>query len=326
MSEQKIYILHENTEWILPLRDSLEDMNLPYEEWFLDKGTVDLMQAPPEGVFYNRMSASSHTRDHRYAVELTGPVLAWLQRHDRRVVNNRKALQMEVRKFEQYLSLQAHDILTPRTICAVGRGEVMEAARRMNGDQFILKPNRGGSGAGVQLFENMSALESFLDTSDTAFSLDGVYLVQEYISPADGHIVRTEFIGGEFYYAVQVDASGGFELCPADNCGPDDTFCPTSKQPSDSQNKFSIVPDYNNPDIPKYEEFLAANGMEIAAMEYVKDAEGNRYVYDVNTNTNYNRAAEKRAGDQRQGMRAIARFLDKELQKQINSTAVSQNA
>lgn len=325
MSKHKIYILHENTEWVLPLREAMEDMDLPYEEWFLDEGIVDLLETPPEGVFYNRMSASSHTRDHRFAVELTGPVLAWLQRHGRRVVNNRKALQLEVRKFEQYLALQAHDIPTPRTIAAVGRKEVIEAARRMNEEPFILKPNRGGSGAGVQLFENISALEHFLDSADPAFSLDGVYLVQEYISPADGHIVRTEFIGGEFYYAVQVDASDGFELCPADNCGPDDSFCPTSEQTSDSRNKFSIVPDYKNPDIPKYEEFLAANGMEIAAIEYVKDANGNRYVYDVNTNTNYNRAAEQRAGDQRQGMRAIARFLAKELQKKKSQLLISPN-
>lgn len=325
MSEHKIYVLHENTEWVLPLREALEDMDLPYEEWFLDQGTVDLQQAPPEGVFYNRMSASSHTRGNRYAVELTGPVLAWLQQHGRRVVNNRKALQLEVRKFEQYLALQSHDIPTPRTIAAVGRGETIEAARRMNGEPFILKPNRGGSGAGVQLFENISALENFLDGAGTTFSLDGVYLVQEYIPPANGHIVRTEFIGGEFYYAVRVDASGGFELCPADNCAPEDAFCPTSEQPGDSQNKFSIVQDYSNPDIPKYEEFLTANGMEIAAVEYVKDAKDNRYVYDVNTNTNYNRAAEKRGGDQKQGMRAIARFLGRELQKQIKSTAVLSN-
>jgi hypothetical protein len=31
------------------------------------------------------MSASSHTRDHRYAAELTAAVLAWLERHGRQV-------------------------------------------------------------------------------------------------------------------------------------------------------------------------------------------------------------------------------------------------
>lgn len=326
MSQHKIYILHENTEWVLPLRQALEKEGLSYEEWFLDRGTVDLQQEPPEGVFYNRMSASSHTRGHRYGVELTGPVLAWLDRHGRRVINDRRALQLEVRKIEQYLALQAHGIRTPQTIAAVGREQVLKAARSMNDVPFILKPNRGGSGAGVQLFETVSDLEDYLDTADPAFSLDGVFLVQEYIPPSDGHIVRTEFIGGEFYYAVKVDTSGGFELCPADNCGPGDAYCPTSENTGEQQQKFSLIPEYTNPDIPAYKRFLAANGMEIAAIEYVTDEKGNRYVYDVNTNTNYNRDAERNAGDRKQGMLAIARFLGNELKKQIDSHTVLRNA
>ena len=42
-------------------------IGLPFEEWFLSEGVLDLAGAPPQGVFYNRMSASSHTRGHRYA-------------------------------------------------------------------------------------------------------------------------------------------------------------------------------------------------------------------------------------------------------------------
>jgi glutathione synthase/RimK-type ligase-like ATP-grasp enzyme len=324
MPQPKIYILHENKEWIQPLLQALEEMELPHEEWFLDQGMVDLQQLPPEGIFYNRMSASSHTRGHRYAVEFTAPVLAWLEQHGRRVINGRRALQLEVRKFEQYLALQSHDIPTPHTIAAVGREEVLEAARSMNKEPFILKPNRGGKGAGVQLFENITALEDFLDTANTEFSLDGVSLVQEYIPPVDGSIVRTEFIGGEFYYAVRVDASDGFQLCPADNCSPGDEFCPTSVKPSEGPEKFSLIKDYDNPDIPKYERFLADNGIDIAGIEYVKDESGNRYVYDVNTNTNYNREAERRAGDQQKGMWEIARFLGAELNKQENAGSVLQ--
>ena len=73
----KIYVIHENDDWTRHLVNRLEELNLPYETWHLDKGTVNLLEAPPEGVFYNRMSASSHTRDHRYAPELTGAVLDW---------------------------------------------------------------------------------------------------------------------------------------------------------------------------------------------------------------------------------------------------------
>ena len=60
---------------------------LPYELWFLDEGHLDLARPPPQGIFYNRMSASSHTRDHRYGPEYTACLLAWLALHERRVVN-----------------------------------------------------------------------------------------------------------------------------------------------------------------------------------------------------------------------------------------------
>ena len=82
---QKIYVIHENDEWTDPLKAELSARSLPHEDWFLDEGKLDLSQPPPEGVFYNRMSASSHTRDHRFAPEYTGAVLAWLERHGRRM-------------------------------------------------------------------------------------------------------------------------------------------------------------------------------------------------------------------------------------------------
>ena len=48
---------------------------------------------------------------------------------------------------------------------------------------------------------------------------------------------------------------------------------------------------------------------------YSEDADGNRFVYDVNTNTNYNSGAETEFGGHRQGMFEIARFLGEELEK-----------
>ena len=66
----KIYVIHENSAWVEPLQAAFRELELPYEEWFLDEGKLDLSAPPPEGVFYNRMSASSHTRDHRFAPEV----------------------------------------------------------------------------------------------------------------------------------------------------------------------------------------------------------------------------------------------------------------
>ena len=53
---------------------------------------------------------------------------------------------------------------------------------------------------------------------------------------------------------------------------------------------------FSHPLIPRMEAFLAANGIGVGAIEFVTDAAGETFAYDVNTNTNYNPEAERRAG------------------------------
>ena len=298
----KIYVLHENAEWLPPLRKAFAAQGLPYDEWFLDQGMIDLAATPPEGVFYNRMSASSFTRDHRHAPELTAGVLGWLQAHGRRVVNDGRALELEVSKVRQYAALSAHGIRTPRSIAAVGDGAVIDAAHKFGAGPVILKPNRGGKGHGVQLFDTAEALIDHVRTDAYEPPVDGVALVQEYIQAPAPFITRAEFVGGRFLYAVRVDTSLGFELCPADACAVDG---------GPPVPKFTIV-DTIDPDLQgRYERFLAANGIEVAGIEFVVDRDDNIFTYDINTNTNYNPDAEARAG--RSGMGALARFLGDEL-------------
>ncbi|RMD63419.1 MAG: alpha-L-glutamate ligase, partial [Alphaproteobacteria bacterium] len=159
----RIYVLHENDAWVVPLRTAFEARDLPYEEWFLDRGIVAFDRAPPAGVFYNRMSASSHTRGHRYGPELAHGVLTWLEAHERRVVNGTRALYLEVSKLAQYAALNRAGITTPRTVAAVGRDAVLAAARDFGPGPWILKPNRGGKGLGVQLFHSLDAMAAYLD-------------------------------------------------------------------------------------------------------------------------------------------------------------------
>lgn len=314
--EKKIYIIHENSSWIAPLRDALDTLNYPYEEWFVNDGTFNLQVPPPDGVFYNRMSASSHTRDHRYAVELAEPILAWLEAYGRKVVNDRRALQLETRKIEQYIALGRYGIKTPHTIAAVGKEHLLEAAREFGTGPFIVKPNRGGKGTGVTLYQSVEELETALESFDEWTSLDGINLVQQYVQSPEQAIHRLEFIGGKFYYAVRVDASNGFELCPAVECTEVDnaSVCPADANES-GDNKFEILEEYSNPDLLNYERFLAASGIQVAAIEYITDAQGQRFVYDVNINTNYNVVAEAHSGLKWQGMHRIAEHLGHELEK-----------
>lgn len=305
---EKIHIIHENSEWTAPLVKHLEALGLPYEDWFIEHGTLDLTEVPPEGVFYNRMSASSHTRNHRYSAEYTAAILSWLEAHGRRVINTSRALQLEVSKVAQYTSLEAHGIRTPKTIAAVGKDAILEAAHKFDGP-FITKHNRGGKGLGVQLFQSITALESYVNGPDFEIPVDGITLIQEYIQASEPYITRCEFIGGRFIYAVQVDTSKGFQLCPADACQIGDAFCPVGE--SEEKPKFRIIPGFGSPILDKYAKFLETNRIHIAGIEFITDTKGQIYTYDVNTNTNYNSDAEEAAGVF--GMRTIAKYLGEQL-------------
>src|SRR6516164_10974693 len=194
-----IQVIHENAVWLDPLAAALDRQALPWRDWFLDRGVFDVSQPPPEGIFYNRMSASSHTRDHRYAAELTASVLTWLERYGRRVVNGSRALDLEISKVRQYAALEAAGIRTPDTVLVAGKELLVAAARKhFAAGAFILKPNRGGKGLGVRLFYTVDALDSYLDGLDYEPPVDGLHLLQEYVRALVPLITRAEFIGGRF--------------------------------------------------------------------------------------------------------------------------------
>jgi hypothetical protein len=306
----RIHVLHENPAWLPPLAEAFDRNGVPWTEWFLHEGTFDLAAPPPPGVFYNRMSASSHTRDHRYSAELTAAVLAWLTRWGRRVVNGPGALDLEISKVRQYAALEQHGVATPRTVLVAGRGTIAAAAERyFPGQPVIVKPNRGGKGLGVQLFASSDGLAAFVESDAWQAPVDGLTLLQEYVRAPRSVITRAEFVGGRFLYAVEVDTSGGFELCPADVCAIGDASCPVGEAPRD---KFTIVEGIPDALRMRLERFLAGTGIEVAGIEFISDAGGRTLVYDVNTNTNYNPDAERRAGlagTDRSGPGAIAAFL-----------------
>ena len=146
MSEAKVYVIHENLEWTQHLVKWLEELEVPYELWDLSSGILDLQSPPPQGIFYNRMSASSHTRGHRYAPEFTEQVITWLEAHGRKVVNGTGAINLEISKVKQYLKLNESGIETPATVAVLGQENIIEAARKLNIYPLITKHNRAGKG------------------------------------------------------------------------------------------------------------------------------------------------------------------------------------
>ena len=293
-----IHVIHENADWTAPLFDALAARGLPFVDWNMSYGDLVLADVPPQGVFYNRMSASSHTRGNRYAPEMTAGVLAWLESHGRRVVNGRSALNLEISKLVQYPALRRAGLDVPQTVAATDAGSIIEAFSHFDGKPVITKHNRAGKGLGVRLFRSRQGLAEYVNSADFDPSVDGITLVQRYITSPDQTITRVEFIGRELVYAVRVDTSNGFELCPADVCALEASTCMADAEPRFA---FEVIDGFADSSlgrqlVPRMQAVMADEGLDVAAFEFILDADGHSYVYDINTNTNYNSDAESRAG------------------------------
>ena len=212
-----IVVIHENKEWMTPFAAAFKEQNLDYDFWYLPEMSLDLTATPPQAVYWNRMSASSHTRGHRYEPELTAGVLAWLKRHGRAVVNGPKALDLEISKIRQYQELETYGIRVPKTFCSLRKNDLLNASNII-GFPLITKHNRAGKGLGVRKFDDYSALENYLNSDLFENSPDGITLLQQYIQSPSQSITRMEFVNSKFLYSVEVDTSEGFELCPAEAC------------------------------------------------------------------------------------------------------------
>ncbi|CAF3042455.1 unnamed protein product [Rotaria sp. Silwood2] len=205
-----VYIIHENDVWLPPFRKAFERLQLPFIEWNLS-GThsYSLNKIPDDdAIYFNRISPSSHTRNHRFSCEITGQVLDYLSLHSCRVINDQRALSLELSKVKQYVELTKSHISVPRTAFVASatsinqqestiKGNFIEILKRTARENFfnestqtwtpfISKHNRAGKGLGVHLFTDDEQLEkqfeNLIDNNiEEEISIDGIYLLQEYI-------------------------------------------------------------------------------------------------------------------------------------------------
>ena len=293
-------MLHENPDWFAPLGAALDAAGVPHEQWLLGDGVVDLDDEPPPGVFWSRMSASSHTRQHPHAKDHARALLGWLETHGRRVVNGRRALELEVSKAAQLTALRAAGFDVPRTLAVAATAALPAAARKLPAP-FISKHNQGGKGLGVRLFSSHDEFDAYLASPQYQPPVDGITLLEEYLRAAEPFITRVEIVGGAFAYAITADtARGGFELCPADACAVD-------QAPGQGPELFALREGFDHPIIGRYLDFARAQGIEIAGFEFIETADGRLVTYDINTTTNYNATIE--AAAPRPALPQVAAFL-----------------
>ncbi|OIH94350.1 RimK family alpha-L-glutamate ligase [Curtobacterium sp. MCBA15_001] len=315
MSTPRVYVIHENPEWFPPLAAAFEAEGVPVQEILLTDGQLDLTSEPEPGVYWSRMSASSHTRGHEHSKEYTRALLGHLERAGRQVVGGSHVLELEVSKVAQHGLLQRAGFDVPRTTAVFGKSTLKDAAHTFTGGRdvpFITKHNQGGKGLGVRRFDSLAEFDAYVDSPEFEEPVDGITLLQEYLTAREPFITRVEFVGGEFVYAVRVDTSAGsFELCPADACEVPQVIAgavcdvPGANEPSPFEVRTEVTA--THPLVQQLRTFLADQRITIAGVEFMETTDGRTVVYDINTNTNYNPAVEETAPAS--GPRSIARYL-----------------
>lgn len=272
-------MLFENGDWMFDLASHFDRSRLELRSVDVSRSDFDLDALPTADVWFNRVSPSAHTRGHGSSVAFVANLLAALEQSGARVVNGSKSFGLETSKIAQHLLLRRLGVATPRTR-AFNSPESLRAAAFELEYPRILKPNLGGSGAGVVRVE--SALDLLSRVELLPFGPDGVLLAQEVL-PIDP-IVRVEFIGEELVYAMKVRATNTFNLCPAELC---------LRKPVDEEVEphveFEPYRDIAPEVIDETRRVVRAAGLEVGGVEFVELPNGTRSYFDVNATSVHRR-------------------------------------
>ncbi|MGH9409303.1 MAG: ATP-grasp domain-containing protein, partial [Vicinamibacterales bacterium] len=217
--------------------------------------------------------------------------LAHLDRLGVRVVNGYDAWKTEISKAYQLTLLERLKLPYPRARVIHDASQAAAAARGLR-FPVILKPNIGGSGAGIVKFESQASLERSAASGALSLGIDNTALVQECLAPDAGRIVRVEVLNGRYLYAIRIYTNGeSFNLCPADVCqGVDGVELARPACPVDAPKNNLRVEAYEPPAdvIEAVERIMGAAGIELGGVEYMVDPrDGRPYFYDVNALSNF---------------------------------------
>lgn len=303
-----VAVLYEHPDWFRPLFDALDERGTPHRRLDARRLVYDPADEGLPGwdagdlrpaLLFNRMSPSAHLRGLPGAVAWTRALIAAWEDRGVRVVNGSRAFAMETSKARQIAHFDALGLPHPRTRVVHDPASIPAAAGAI-GYPLVVKPNLGGSGAGIRRFGDEEELRSALEGDEVELGPDGTALVQEWIPPRDGRITRFEVLDGRLLYAIHVTApSDCFDLCPADLVEDDEA----GRGVEAAEPPRAIV--------RRAERAVAAAGIAVGGIEaVVDDRDGTVRFYDLNALSNFVADAERVVG--LDPFDRLARWLERE--------------
>lgn len=276
-----IAILHEHPQWNEPLFAELERRGLDWVSIDASSLDFDPTIVGEWSVLVNRMSPSAWTRGHLKAMLETPEFLGNIESVGIPVINGSRSFGFELSKRRQLDLLRRERVRHPEGRPVLNAGEIVGAAIDLT-FPVLVKPNIGGSGAGITEHATRDELAAAVSAGLVDdLGPDGVGLVQEKLPARDNSIVRVEILGGQLLYGIRLQLQpGSFNLCPADYCDP----ATGDAQASD------LVEAYVPPThlIAEAARIIEATGADLGGVEYlVNDRDGEAYFYDINALSNF---------------------------------------
>ena len=278
--ERPVGILYEHPLWFEPLFAELGRREIPFAAINAAAHTFDPSEAEsPYSLLVNRMSPSAWTRGHARAIFHTREYLAYLDTIGAAALNGIRAYEFELSKARQAALAARIGVRYPRTRVI---NDARAAAAAADGLRFpvLVKPNLGGSGAGIRSFASRDELA----TAELELGLDGIALVQEHIPAVDESVVRIEIVDGRLLYAIRLRLlPGSFNLCPAD-------YCELPGVADGVSGHGLPIEAFDAPDelVDDAKRLVRGAGLDLGGVEYVVDArDGEAYFYDVNALSNF---------------------------------------
>jgi glutathione synthase/RimK-type ligase-like ATP-grasp enzyme len=267
-------ILYEHPQWFEPLFRTLERRGVAFKRIELaDHGFDPVDSAPPAQVILSRVAMSGFLRDPEHPIFYAESLLDHWRRRGARVLNGADVLAIDSSKARQLSLIASLGHAVPATRVVHRARDLVRAAAGMS-FPLLVKANIGGAGAGISRYASLVDLERSVADGNVPTSIDQVLLVQDYVPPRGGVILRIETIAGRYLYALEIESSGSsFDLCPADAC---------VAQPGRAAIAMSAV---TPPEgiIRAAEEIACAVGLDIGGVEAViDDRDGTPRFYDIN--------------------------------------------
>jgi len=290
--QRPIAIYYEHPDWFRPLFQRLDESGVAWKKIDARNHQYDAASAEEEfSLLFNRMSPSAWQRGLGHCIFYTLNYLAHLEAKGVRVVNGFRGFAHEISKAQQLTNLEKLRLPYPKARVINHVSQALGAAEAI-GYPLVIKPNIGGSGAGIEKFSSTEALRAAVDENRLYFGIDSTAVVQEAFTPRDGVITRIEVLGEKYLYEIKIHTTGeSFNLCPADICqstkGEELTRIAC---PADAPRTGMTVEGYEPPArvIEEAERIMALAGVEVGGIEYVTDDRtGRQLYYDVNALSNF---------------------------------------